>query len=252
MEVHSHTSTARKKWTHYLWEFLMLFLAVFCGFLAENKRENIVESHRAREYAKSIIEDLRKDRLEIDGMLEESIQVISAFDSLQKKIHLGIKNHEVPGNFYYYSRIGSIVPIVTWNDAAFIQVIQSGNLRYFRNTEITKKISYYYACTQEIDGQHETDRTFRAKSVEIRNRLLNNYYYTRYSHFNIDRKSIADSLFTKLIPLQQNDPNLLNEYANSFENRRATLRNLITMHFPRALKTSEDLIYLLQQEYHLK
>ena len=33
MEVHAHTHTARKKWTHYFWEFLMLFLAVFCGFL---------------------------------------------------------------------------------------------------------------------------------------------------------------------------------------------------------------------------
>ena len=32
MEVHAHAHTARKKWTHYLWEFLMLFLAVFCGF----------------------------------------------------------------------------------------------------------------------------------------------------------------------------------------------------------------------------
>ena len=29
MEVHAHTHTARKKWTHYFWEFLMLFLAVF-------------------------------------------------------------------------------------------------------------------------------------------------------------------------------------------------------------------------------
>ena len=39
MEVHRHAHTDRKKWAHYLWEFLMLFLAVFCGFLAENQRE---------------------------------------------------------------------------------------------------------------------------------------------------------------------------------------------------------------------
>jgi hypothetical protein len=43
MEVHAHTHTQRKKWSHYLWEFLMLFLAVFCGFLAENIREHGVE-----------------------------------------------------------------------------------------------------------------------------------------------------------------------------------------------------------------
>jgi hypothetical protein len=48
MEVHAHTHTARKKWTHYLWEFLMLFLAVFCGFLAENQREHFVEHQREK------------------------------------------------------------------------------------------------------------------------------------------------------------------------------------------------------------
>ena len=32
----------------------MLFLAVFCGFLAENQREQLVEKKRAKEYARSI------------------------------------------------------------------------------------------------------------------------------------------------------------------------------------------------------
>ena len=68
MEVHSHTHTAdpdshwgRKKWTHYLWEFLMLFLAVFCGFLAENIRENELERHREKEYIRSLVKDLQYD-----------------------------------------------------------------------------------------------------------------------------------------------------------------------------------------------
>src|SRR5215210_6733179 len=46
MDVHHHTHTPRKKWTHYLFEFFMLFLAVFCGFIAENFREHIVENGR--------------------------------------------------------------------------------------------------------------------------------------------------------------------------------------------------------------
>ncbi len=37
--MHTHPAQAgqEKKWTHYFWEFLMLFLAVFYGFLAEKK-----------------------------------------------------------------------------------------------------------------------------------------------------------------------------------------------------------------------
>lgn len=38
-----HTPTPPKKWTHYFWEFLMLFLAVFCGFLAEYQLEHKIE-----------------------------------------------------------------------------------------------------------------------------------------------------------------------------------------------------------------
>ena len=61
MEVHAHTHTARKKWTHYFWEFLMLFLAVFTGFLAENQREHYVEHRREKKYIVSMVEDLKND-----------------------------------------------------------------------------------------------------------------------------------------------------------------------------------------------
>ena len=50
MEVHAHTHTARKKWTHYFWEFLMLFLAVFCGFLAEYQLEHKIEKDREKQF----------------------------------------------------------------------------------------------------------------------------------------------------------------------------------------------------------
>ncbi len=53
MEVHAHSHTPRKKRTHYFWEFLVLFLAVFCGFLTENQREHYIE----------IIQFLKKDHL---------------------------------------------------------------------------------------------------------------------------------------------------------------------------------------------
>src|SRR5688572_5813470 len=61
MEVHAHSHTPRKKWTHYVWEFLMLFLAVFCGFLAENQREHYIEHKREVQFIRSYIEDLKRD-----------------------------------------------------------------------------------------------------------------------------------------------------------------------------------------------
>ena len=103
MEVHAHahtvsTATGRKKWTHYLWEFLMLFLAVFCGFLAENFRESQVENHREKEYMRSLVQDLSVDVRNIDENLEFGAVIAEKLDSLvyvlnekdpDKKVPLG-------------------------------------------------------------------------------------------------------------------------------------------------------------------
>jgi hypothetical protein len=71
MEVHHHSHLASsethiptsrgKKWKHYFWEFLMLFLAVFCGFLAENQREHIIEHQREKKFARRLVSDLQQD-----------------------------------------------------------------------------------------------------------------------------------------------------------------------------------------------
>src|ERR1700755_1585555 len=63
MEVHKHPHhvTHKKKWGEYLLEFIMLFLAVFLGFLAENIREHVVENDRAKEFSRSLIEDMQHD-----------------------------------------------------------------------------------------------------------------------------------------------------------------------------------------------
>lgn len=62
MEPHVHSHTHHdKKWKDYLLEFIMIFLAVFLGFVAENIREHIVEQNRATQYAELLITDLKND-----------------------------------------------------------------------------------------------------------------------------------------------------------------------------------------------
>ncbi|MEJ7674922.1 MAG: hypothetical protein WKF59_20040 [Chitinophagaceae bacterium] len=41
-----HSTKEKKTWKSYFWEFLMLFLAVFCGFLAEYQLEHKIEKDR--------------------------------------------------------------------------------------------------------------------------------------------------------------------------------------------------------------
>jgi hypothetical protein len=77
MEVHAHTHTTdpdshrgRKKWSHYFREFLMLFLAVFSGFLAEYQLEHKIEKERGKEYILSFYYDLQKGKMHIPGSFD--------------------------------------------------------------------------------------------------------------------------------------------------------------------------------------
>ena len=84
MEVHAHTHTARKKWTHYLWEFLMLFLAVFCGFLTENLREHRVERQRGRQYIQSFYQDLKVDTGRFTTLIKSFEERSAAFKNMHE------------------------------------------------------------------------------------------------------------------------------------------------------------------------
>ena len=142
MEVHAHTHTARKKWTHYFWEFLMLFLAVFCGFLAENQREHYIENQRAKKFAASIIEDLQGDTAEIhlnkktiEGFFQSADRVLCELKkprSFQNDTILQVNG--VSGLFefnYFDPQMGN-----------YEQMKNSGSLRYFKH-DLIKKLTHY-------------------------------------------------------------------------------------------------------------
>jgi hypothetical protein len=140
MEVHAHTHTERKKWIHYLWEFLMLFLAVFCGFLAENFREHKVEQQRAKELAISFYNELKRDSATIQTVQMNRLKRDSSFTWLKRyfrdsSITNCSKTFSINFN-YAFIVFGS--NIFEPKDAILDQLKNSGSLRYFKNTELQK------------------------------------------------------------------------------------------------------------------
>ncbi len=86
MEVHKHPHhvTHKKKWGEYLLEFLMIFFAVFCGFLAENYREHQVEKERGKQYIESFYEDLKTDTARIVSYMNYDEEKIAVLNNLQE------------------------------------------------------------------------------------------------------------------------------------------------------------------------
>lgn len=82
MEIHHHNHTARRKWQHYIWEFLMLFLAVFCGFLAEYQLEHKIEKERGIKYIRSFCEDLRADTTRFANIIRQYEDKVKALEGM--------------------------------------------------------------------------------------------------------------------------------------------------------------------------
>src|SRR6185369_11720280 len=112
MEVHHHSSPAtggthpegsghRKKWSHYLWEFLMLFLAVFCGFLAENLREHTLEKKREKQYIASLVQDVELDISSLKLSSSIKNRYCNYFDSL---VFLLENDPKDLNDIYFYAR----------------------------------------------------------------------------------------------------------------------------------------------------
>src|SRR6188768_901067 len=116
MEVHHHANTPRKKWTHYLWEFLMLFLAVFCGFLTENLREHRVERQRGRQYIQSFYQDLKTDTGRFTMLIRSFEERRAAFKNIPECFNKLVNGDQADlclSDLFFHSKISTISFILT-------------------------------------------------------------------------------------------------------------------------------------------
>ena len=105
MEVHHHSHTQRKKWTHYFWEFFMLFLAVSLGFFVENQREYRIEQKRARDFATTLYNEVKSDTKVLAENLHRTEIAYTSLDTLISLLSVPIQQTST-GMLYYYSGLG--------------------------------------------------------------------------------------------------------------------------------------------------
>ncbi|MEO7982472.1 MAG: hypothetical protein ABI688_00190 [Bacteroidota bacterium] len=245
MEVHAHTHTARKKWTHYLWEFLMLFLAVFCGFLAENFREHQVEHQREKKYIISLIKDVELDIASLENSYKLRQVQLSYFDSLGTLLKQDYKDQL--NDVYFYARHISRSTLFRYHDRTILQLKNSGNLRLIRNTDAADSITVYdNEAIKTILVQQDTEEEFRQNIAwTIIGKTFDGAVWDEMNDSNskISRPVNNPSLITK-------DPILINEFHFKVVQLKATLV-FTNRYIKKAIVSAENLLVVLKKEYHL-
>ena len=212
MEVHKHPHhiTHKKKWTEYLLEFFMLFLAVFLGFLVENFREHQVEQERTEKHMHTMVENLKYDTTRYGSNLRNNVIKCKGVDSFRYYISEAIEGRIDANRLYYYYwkyGRGSFNPVI--NDAAMAQLKSSGMLRMVKNDSLVNQMGDYY---QRIVTTLDIARTALAKSSD---QLLETYRLTfdlrgfdellqRDTTYQVGRSAVVTSYFDNI--LQRNPP----------------------------------------------
>ena len=246
MEVHAHAHTERKKWTHYLWEFIMLFLAVFCGFLAEYQLEHKIEKEKEKQFIVSLITDLEDDVKTLTIVIESENSGIAKLDTLMNLLNSPDQARQHGDQLYYVARVGPRSYPLTNNSRTIDQLKYSGGFRLIRYAEASNNIMGYYnqfslIRLMEDNYNHEFDN-FK----HIAGKILDPAILRRQEadNGNIERSNDNPSLRTY-------DIEMLKEMAFHTLHMNGTRRSRVLL-FENLRKSAEDLNADLKKEYHLE
>ena len=249
MEVHhhSHASHGTKSIKAYFFEFFMLFLAVFCGFLAENQREHFVEHKRELNYMKSLLQDLKADTSFIANEYHRTGVICNGLDTMIRIFYSPSpfeRQHDLYRIFMIYN------PIITpaFNDQTISQLRSSGNMRLIRNEEIVHAISAYWniknqlvRISERVDRRIDFSGEYNIKI--FRREFLDKAYQT-------GNTTNSDTFVPPDAKLMTQDMNTILEYANIQARLSASLKI-----YRKILQDMNEqgiaLIELLEKHYHL-
>lgn len=195
-----------KRWKEYALEFIMLFLAVTLGFLAENYREEYGERERELELARSLYNEMNADSVDLSKAIaarakkEYYLDYLytnytgdSDIDSIQKK-------HQVA----LMIGLASTSPTIFEPRNAIInQLESSGMLRYFKDEKIQADLHNIINSAEKIKSRLEGENQIYQKFVLP--------ITLKYRNYEMVRKITKDD-----------DPNksmlqVIDEYENSNE-----------------------------------
>jgi hypothetical protein len=251
MEVHHHSHPSagpgtKKKWTHYFWEFLMLFLAVFCGFLAEYQLEHTIENKREIVYIKSMIEDLQKDTAQLN-YLEKAINKIGKSLDTVLLLFSDLGN---PSNLVLNRNIYAVrdYPEFVHTDRTIQQLKSSGGMRLIRKRAAAGGILNYDNDIRNYQISIAWVDNYYQHFTQLRISILN---FQLLDNRNFTVKTPEEILNDKQNYLLTTDPVKLNNFKSSVYELRV-MQESFRRGYRDFKANATALIITLKKEYQIQ
>jgi hypothetical protein len=240
-QIHSHAK--EKHFKHYLFEFFMLFFAVFAGFLAENIREHLVENNREKAYIQSMISDMKTDIKHLDSLNVSRRLKKQMIDSILWI--LDSPDPDLYGNQLYYFTRWLPRPLRIITSDGTMQQLKNGNLRLIRSR-------------RTVDAIMEYDQVVRFGNIAVEDReeiLIQQFYPSLKKVFDarVFEKMVNGMRISrpignpKLLHADKESLNELYSHVHFLKNVNSYSIQFIEMR----RKLAEHVVDVLHQEYNL-
>jgi hypothetical protein len=234
MEVHHHShGHSNKIWKNYIWEFVMLFTAVFCGSIAEYWLEHKIEHDREKQYIVSLVSDLKTDTSNITLTINDLNSSNKYFDTIDNNINQIAEKYN-PSLMFSLKRIIGYRDFIT-TDKTLQQLKNAGNLRLIKKMEVADSIAGY---------------DFQVKKFQITSGELQVQFYKMFDDYQslVYDYNTNDSLKTKTNYLISTDPSSFKKYHNHIKLYKR-LRAIYVLRLQELDATIKNLLLLLKEEY---
>ena len=222
----------------------MLFLAVFCGFLAEYQLEHKIEKDRERKYMQSMIEDLKTDsamftsnikiRQSRLGMIDSMVTLLSAraWDKKSNDVYFFARSISPPANIFS-------------NDRTIQQLKSSGGLRLIHNKEISNSIMAYDQKIRQVFFEMGDEMEMRTSYRELAPKIFDSKIFYQMMHSEtLERPTGNPALFN-------DSPALINELIGSIQYlKRVHMAQLVRSE--QLLEQAKQLMEEIKKVYRLE
>lgn len=233
MEVHHHShGHGAKNWKSYSWEFVMLFLAVFCGSIAEYFLEHKIEHDREKQYIASLVSDLKADTANIALTITDFNSASPYFDTIDNNIHQITEKYN-PSLMYSLKKVLGYRDFIS-TDKTLQQLKNAGNLRLIRKQQIADSIAGY-------DFQV---KKFQITSGELQSQFskaFDDYQSLVYDNLKESTKNTSDYLIST-------DVASFKKYHNHIKLYKR-LRQIYVLRLQELETRIKNLLLLLKEEY---
>jgi len=249
MEVHHHPDIRKKNFKEYIFEGLMIFMAVTLGFFAERLRENLAEHSKEREFIVSMIEDAQTDIINIQKTISLNKMRVLKLDTLAE----GCFNYGTPGNddACLYSVIKACIQhpdFVCPVERTMLQLKNAGSMRLIQRSDAVESIILYDEMTKKLLNQQGYYELHLRVLIDQTEQLFNLKCFP-LNHHTLRWESDPDGLASA---------KLINQNKNSiieFGNKAKIFQGIVMFYLVRLEEAKQhalNLIKTLKKEYRVK